>query len=62
MRTGDKVDPAMAPLGTDDEAAGTPPSREPHQPEKPDTELAQFLERWGPTHPYNVRGKLGLED
>jgi hypothetical protein len=30
-RTGDKVDwpdPAMAPLGTDDEAAGTPPSRE----------------------------------
>jgi hypothetical protein len=28
-RTGDKVsapDPAMAPLGTDDEAAGTPPS------------------------------------
>jgi DnaJ-class molecular chaperone len=31
-------------------------------PEKIDTELAQFLERWGPTHPYNVRGKLGLED
>jgi len=31
-------------------------------PEKPDTELAQFLERWGPTHPYNVRNKLGLED
>jgi hypothetical protein len=28
VRTGDKVDPAMAPLGTDDEAAGTPPSRE----------------------------------
>jgi hypothetical protein len=30
-RTGDKVDwpdPAMAPLGTDDEAAGTPPSRD----------------------------------
>ena len=30
-RTGDKVDwpdPAMASLGTDDEAAGTPPSRE----------------------------------
>jgi hypothetical protein len=30
-RTGDKVDwpdPAMAPLRTDDEAAGTPPSRE----------------------------------
>lgn len=30
-RTGDKVgnmDPAAAPLGTDDEAAGTPPSRE----------------------------------
>jgi hypothetical protein len=29
-RTGDKVDwpdPAMAPLGTDDEAAGMPPSR-----------------------------------
>ena len=29
-RTGDKVaasDPAAAPLGTDDEAAGTPPSR-----------------------------------
>ena len=28
MRTWDKVDPAMAPLGTDDEAAGTPPSRD----------------------------------
>ena len=30
-RTGDKVgvfDPALAPLGTDDEAAGAPPSRE----------------------------------
>ena len=30
-RTGDKVaapDPAAAPLGTDEEAAGTPPSRE----------------------------------
>jgi hypothetical protein len=30
-QTGDKVDrpdPAMAPLGTDDEAAGTPPSRD----------------------------------
>ena len=30
-RTGDKIpviDPAAAPLGTDDEAAGTPPSRE----------------------------------
>jgi hypothetical protein len=30
-RTGDKVvanDPAAAPLGTDDEAAGTPPSRD----------------------------------
>jgi len=30
-RTGDKVatsDPAAAPLGTDDEAAGTPPSRQ----------------------------------
>ena len=29
--TGDKIDfpdPAMAPLGTDDEAAGTPPTRE----------------------------------
>lgn len=31
-------------------------------PEKLDTELTQFLERWGPTHPYNVRAKLGLED
>lgn len=31
-------------------------------PEKIDGELAQFLERWGPTHPYNVRSKLGLED
>src|SRR5271156_520683 len=31
-------------------------------PEKPDTELATFLERWGPTHPYNVRSKLGLDD
>jgi DnaJ-class molecular chaperone len=31
-------------------------------PEKPDTELAQFLEKWGPTHPYGVRNKLGLED
>ncbi len=31
-------------------------------PEKIDGELAQFLEKWGPTHPYNVRSKLGLED
>lgn len=31
-------------------------------PEKIDAELTQFLERWGPTHPYNVRAKLGLED
>jgi DnaJ-class molecular chaperone len=31
-------------------------------PEKTDAELTQFLERWGPTHPYNVRAKLGLED
>jgi hypothetical protein len=34
-RTGDKVDrpdPAMAPLGTDDEAAGTPPSRDRAKP------------------------------
>ncbi len=31
-------------------------------PEKPDTELTQFLEKWGPTHPYNVRAKLGLEE
>lgn len=52
-RTGDKVafsDPATAPLGTDDEAAGTPPSKEaiahaarqegattpPRQPGRPD--------------------------
>jgi hypothetical protein len=34
-RTGDKVDwpdPAMAPLGTDDEAAGTPQSRDRAKP------------------------------
>jgi DnaJ-class molecular chaperone len=31
-------------------------------PERVDAELAQFLEKWGPTHPYNVRAKLGLED
>ena len=31
-------------------------------PDKVDAELAQFLEKWGPLHPYNVRAKLGLED
>jgi len=31
-------------------------------PERVDNELVQFLEKWGPTHPYNVRAKLGLED
>jgi DnaJ-class molecular chaperone len=31
-------------------------------PEKTDVELAPFLERGGPTHPYNVRAKLGFED
>jgi hypothetical protein len=28
-------------------------------PEPLDPELAAFLERWGPKHPYDVRGKLG---
>ncbi|HKX09442.1 MAG TPA: J domain-containing protein [Stellaceae bacterium] len=28
-------------------------------PEPPDSELTQFLERWGERHPYDVRGKLG---
>jgi hypothetical protein len=31
-------------------------------PERVDTELVQFLEKWGPTHPYGVRAKIGLED
>ncbi len=31
-------------------------------PDKADPELAQFLEKWGPTHPYKLRSKLGLED
>ena len=28
-------------------------------PDPPDADLAAFLERWGPKHPYDVRGKLG---
>ena len=43
-RTGDKVgvfDPALAPLGTDDEAAGAPPSREA-------ISMARRQERGGP--------------
>src|SRR3954470_4396704 len=43
-RTGDKVgvfDPALAPLGTDDEAAGAPPAREA-------TAMARRQERGGP--------------
>ena len=46
-RTGDKVpwpDPALAPLGTDDEAAGTPPSPR-------DVDRARHAERRGPEHP-----------
>ncbi len=27
-------------------------------PDQPDADLAAFLERWGPKHPYDVRGKL----
>jgi hypothetical protein len=45
-RTGDKVpwpDPALAPLGTDDEAAGTPPSPR-------DVDIARRAERRGPEH------------
>ena len=53
-RTGDKVaanDPAAAPLGTDDEVAGTPPSRhavelarrhEVTRPEEPEPEPQRF--------------------
>jgi DnaJ-class molecular chaperone len=29
-------------------------------PEGGDPELAEFVERWGPTHPYDVRGKAGM--
>jgi len=46
-RTGDKVsapDPAMAPLGTDDEAAGTPPS-------PADIALTRRLKNSRPTQP-----------
>jgi DnaJ-class molecular chaperone len=28
-------------------------------PDPPDKELTQFLERWAPKHPYEVRGKIG---
>lgn len=28
-------------------------------PDPPDADLTAFLERWGPKHPYDVRGKLG---
>jgi DnaJ-class molecular chaperone len=31
-------------------------------PDKPDDELKDFLERWGPGHGYKVRGKLGIDD
>ncbi|HLJ20504.1 MAG TPA: J domain-containing protein, partial [Stellaceae bacterium] len=30
-------------------------------PEPPDPELTQFLERWTERHPYDVRGKLGID-
>ena len=46
-RTGDKVawpDPASAPLGTDDEAAGTPPAAQ-------DVEAARRAERRGFSRP-----------
>jgi len=29
-------------------------------PDSPDDELRAFLERWAPTHPYDVRGKAGM--
>jgi DnaJ-class molecular chaperone len=29
-------------------------------PEKPDQELTDFAERWGRSHPYDVRGKAGM--
>ena len=29
-------------------------------PDPPDQELTEFLERWGATHGYDVRGKLGI--
>ena len=28
-------------------------------PERIDDELAEFLDRWGKTHPYEVRGRIG---
>src|SRR3954453_22785310 len=52
-RTGDKVsgpDPAMAPLGTDDEAAGTPPS-------PASIALARRLEN---SHPHQSNTQTGL--
>jgi hypothetical protein len=52
-RTGDKVsapDPAMAPLGTDDEAAGTPPS-------PASIALTRRLEN---SHPHQSKTQTGL--
>ena len=51
-RTGDKVsapDPAMAPLGTDDEAAGTPPSLD-------GIALTRKLENARPPQPHSEPG------
>jgi DnaJ-class molecular chaperone len=31
-------------------------------PPRIDADLQNFLEKWGPSHPYAVRGKLGIED
>ena len=30
-------------------------------PEVVDSELGEFMERWGRTHPYDVRGKKGKD-
>lgn len=30
-------------------------------PERPDPDLAEFIQRWGPAHPYAVRSKLGVD-
>jgi hypothetical protein len=54
-RTGDKVawpDPAAAPLGSDDEAAGTPVSRAA-------VAMAQQAERSGPVETPQARSGLG---
>ena len=64
-RTGDKIaniDPAAAPLGTDEEAAGTPPSREAvrvamaHEVKRPRASQQQHDHGAGITSPHQPDG------